>query len=373
MTTQLPAYTDGYIINHVAEFVYFSQAELKALYAFDKPGYIDSVSRFCQMLISIQSIAFPRGVMPLEAAHYLRDELSTGGKTKFVSSMDWKPFEQHRPAAYKWLQKHWEKISSQIKEDKFLQGSLLGLLKRDFKTYVLSENPIWYPPHYWSSDERLTIDSELLDSFCKNIQTTFENSQQAKDRKELLKWIETLITTHYAIFEYHLKFGAVKEGCYYTPGLTRSKLDFLYKTDDPSVDYIVLPYIALSLLKRLKHRSELISKLVEWPKTDEEKWINEGFINLQIAIQTGDQIERKKLLTEVHKALESKTKNKPNMRAAFYRTSTSVESSGGTSDEISDSRTMIREAEHFAWLWSISSPSVLQGLAKEIDRLVNTS
>ena len=373
MTTQLFAYTDGYIINHVAEFVYFKQNELQALYALDNDGYIDSVSRFCQMVISAKSLGFPRGAMPLEAAHQLRDELLTAGKVVPIRSMDWNPFKQHLPAACEWLEKHWEEIHNQIEKDEYLRKSLLGLVKRDFKTYVLYKDKIWYPPHYLLPAQRHIIDEFQQKFFLKHMKTTFEKSPHVKDADELLTWIETLISTHYAIFAYHLNWGARDVGCIYNPGLTRSKLSFFHEIDDPSVDRTVLPYVALSIIKRLKHRSELIAKLIKWPETDLEKRIDEGLAELRRAMQLVDPIERKRTLTKVHESLESKLTRRPKMGLTILRAASSILSPGDAPDKVQDSYETKREAKYFAWLWDISSPSVRHELIREIDRLVGTS
>jgi len=297
---------DGALLDRVAEFTYSKKATARKLFEADPTGYTDAIAKFVQTLASSEKIVTgERNAAPFVN---LKQTLKSAGRHEYSTFFADDAVELRRKAATQWLNDNWASIINELQDpDSAVGSALLGHMRREFYLYWVKVHEDWKPIWYSPEEESLPVPTGVLKAFVRSIVELARSENFPTNEPKFEKWIQQTVTSHFRIFgEYYLFLGGGGDDDY-LPALTRSSLEFLtQKARRGKIQQLVVPFVGLAALKKVKHREGLIDSLIDWSRGEGNE-IVEGMDRLQEVFRTTkDSEKRKKLLAEVEEVLTAK-------------------------------------------------------------------
>ena len=297
---------DGALLDRVAEFTYSKKATARKLFEADPTGYTDAIAKFVQTLASSEKIVSgERNAAPFVN---LKQTLKSAGRHEYSTFFADDAVELRRKAATQWLNDNWASIINELQDpDSAVGSALLGHMRREFYLYWVKVHEDWKPIWYSPEEESLPVPTGVLKAFVRSIVELARSENFPTNEPKFEKWIQQTVTSHFRIFgEYYLFLGGGGDDDY-LPALTRSSLEFLtQKARRGKIQQLVVPFVGLAALKKVKHREGLIDSLIDWSRGEGNE-IVEGMDRLQEVFRTTkDSEKRKKLLAEVEEVLTAK-------------------------------------------------------------------
>jgi hypothetical protein len=150
------------------------------------------------------------------------------------------------------------------------------------------------------------------------------------------------------------------------PALTRSSLQVI--KPKASVREIVLPFVALEAIKKVKQRRDLIPRVTEWTEGPGRPVV-EGFKELQSVVRsTRDPEQEKRTLHTVERALSAMVPPQFYIALSLLKLGTTLEH-GGVDVAAAENIVRLARSSSYRWLWSIRTPELKEEWRKKIREL----
>ena len=360
---------DGSLIDRVAEFVYMEKDRIQELYYYDSEGYKNAIAKFVQALASGIKIVGAEHPAFTTVTNNLKEKLKNYDKLEYSEFFSQSKKESHRRVARNWLSDNWNKICSELNDpESNFYGAMIGHLKREFFYYWIKLDENWTASWYLQDEEIMKL-PEKIRKRIENELGDLNKKYNCNISEEKLKyWIEQTISTHFFIFARYLLFL----GPEYMPASTRDSLQFLKQSDkNSSVKEMILPYIGLRALKKVKKRSDLIESVIDW-SIGEGKDVARNLYDLQVDFRKADNNQQKqeKILSNIEHLIESEQTRPFMVTISYLRIITSAFRKKIDSEAI-DNLIHISTSKSYRWLWDFRDPNLNYELRIRIGNLIN--
>jgi hypothetical protein len=369
MALSLKIVPDGATVDRWAEFVFDSPEELQVLFSGDQEGYIDAVGQLVQTIAIGGEVVGNERSGRTDVAPGLRKTLLENGR--FIRAELFKDDQREARLAFahRKLDEFWESICHELSDfDSEVSNAFLGHMRREFHYSWRTKREnwgAWYSPDEHSKELPVQVKDRILNEI-----TSLAGQSGITDepRDVFGNWIELSATTHYRIFMEYLYFMGSGTELDYMPALTRSALQFIKKIPDSTVTSLVLPFVALGAIKKVKRRKDLIPRVADW-STGPGRAVAEGITELQnILRSTHDSGRKKQLLSSVEKTLSSPFPRPFYIVADLLRLGSAAKKGDVDTATIEDLRKLAC-SETYRWLWSVRSPELKEEWRAKIREL----
>lgn len=361
--TTIPQQTDGMVVHHVAEFMYYPHDRLQKFYVQDQIGYIDSIYKMIQLLTTSEKIALP-GIVKKEEADRLKEELSKVVKLDESSSTLTGPEYSSavRSEALAWVKTNWDAINSDIEADVLLFKAILGHVRREFtQCFLLPEEDRLNMTHYLSSGESLEICAGIRNEMLYAARSVSGYKSAKMTGEDLGDWLKRNITTHYV----HYGEYAILSPCHYTPAITRSHLTVQPLKEEPTFK-LITRCIAIDILKKVKNRTDIVNCAMDWIETSEGKKVIEGFHNLELEYVYALKSEKKKIKEDIEQILGA-----PAGRGLQLTLGLASAGSEIARGKVPVMNGVFKDPKHLRWLYSIRNTDAYHELFDLVKGLVD--
>ena len=352
--------TDGTIFDRVGEFVFGQGGRINVLFFNDKPGYADAVFKFVQALASSKKLLGGTRVPLTDESAKLKDELIE------MDGLEYSDFfaEEHRTifkaSALRWLEENWPKIIEELSNSSSTASiAILGQLRREFYYRWVIQHPNWNPHRYVFKEDSIRLPPLILHRLVDDLKILCGGFRIAANEEELKVWADQTVVSHYRIFgEYLLHLDEE-----YLPALTRTSLGFL-EAPQGEVERVVMPFVGLAALKKVKDRQNLVREVMEWREGEGRKVVD-GIDHFQQVLRTiPDKNARRKELAQIGELLQSELGMPFRILFPFLRIGRQ-DFSGA--DEAAQ---MVRKTLAYRWIWQIRNPRLHQEWLSRLDELL---
>lgn len=355
-------FADGIVVDHVADFAYLPQRNLRQLYRMDPLGHVDAVARFVQLVATSPTILFGRDIKKSETAR-LREALRAGGKVDDQTpAFSTENRALRRLQALPALKQHWPQIQTALTSDSRAQEAIRGHVLREFH-YVFLASPTRRSSmdHYVSTQDAYQIPEPLRSSLVTALDQLRTKAGHSRD--EVARWLDRTVTTQYRVFFEHCQYSMFD----YCPAVTRSHLFSILPTPESGSGlHSVTRCIAGKVLANLKQRADLIPVTLEWCNTTLGQRVLKGFNALRAEYQTSTEREKQELLSEVDGILKSQV----GWLLGFGLGTLGIVSSIATGKEPEPKTRALRTPLRYWWLWELRDLKARQRVERRIEGLV---
>lgn len=362
---------DGVLLDHAAEFAYMSNKRIRTLFECDTPGYLDAVAKLVQTLATSEKILVTTRPSKTEATETLRAGLEQAGCLEYSEFFDDETKEMRLSASRNWLSENWTSICSELNNpESRAEAAMIGHLQREFYYFWCRWDSRW--DAHWYSPEQEVLDAPegVVNRLLRPVTELARRHDVQADEETLKKWVNRNLTTHFRIFaEYWLHLGR-KTGDEYMPALTRSSLGFIrHQPRHSEIESVVMPFVGLAALKKVKHRHDMIERVIEWNQT-EGKEIIEGLQHLQSIVRnTKSEDEKKKLISEVQDILNSKLSRGFRITVNLVKLFAST-AKLGTDVKAAETVVDLSFSKSYRWLWQIRDPELHWKWKRKLKKLL---
>jgi hypothetical protein len=358
---------DGVLIDHVAEFAFEKKERARTLFFSDPQGYTDAVAKLVQTLACAEKILGASRPGVTTVTNVLKERLVAAGRLEYSEFFSEEERTACRENANAWLSANWYAIRRELEDpESEAESAMSGHLQREFYYYWLHQDPSFTAAWYTPEEARLTLPEGVLSRLVRPISALVVEHRVAVTDEQLRRWVEQNVTTHYRIFwEYWLHLG-FKSGDEYMPAFTRSSLRFLRDpTRHSSAARLVMPFIGLAAVKKVKERGDLVERVVEWGERD-GRGIMAGLRQLQDVVRgTQDEQERERLLGEVEGVLRSTLS-----KASWIGLNLIKIGSASVRGDTVDDTALSLSSRSYRWLWQIREPELTAQWRQRLEELV---
>jgi hypothetical protein len=361
---------DGAIFDRVAEFAFEKDTDrFRTLFAADPNGYIDALAKLVQTLASSERLVGGSQPGVTSPAIMLKQRLAAAGRLEFSEFFDPAPTakEERLAAARSWLLGFWDSICEELENpDSEALTAMIGHLNREAYYFWVRRDPNWLTRLVLPDDEVMRLRPCTLKTLGRSVETFLARHGVSAGGAEVERWVEVNVTLHFRTFaEYWRFFG--KTGDEYVPARTRSSLGFLLGMPSrrSSIVRVVMPFIGLDAVRRVRNRGELVERVLEWADSEGREAV-EGLRTLQaLARAAGDERERQRRLEDVRRDVEAILKL-PLSRERLIELNLAK-------PEIPDAITWSRlsESNSYRWLWRFREPDLDWVWRKKITELLS--
>jgi hypothetical protein len=358
VTSSMRVVPDGLLMDHVAEFAYEPEERIQTLFLRDEEGYIDAVAKLIQTMATGGSIGASQRKGAIHSTDRLKEALAQSGRLTLVNYFDPRHKEQRLANASAELKLSWDKICGEL-EDFTSEASVafLGHIRREFHYIWLREDPQFTGDWYSKPEEALLLTDGVRQRTLREISSLAKHYKVSESDSMFDAWINECATSHYRIFFEYLLYLGSETGEEYMPALTRSSLRFLPQRSDALAKQIVLPFVALEAVQKVKKRCDLVPCVVEWAQGPGRKVV-EGFQELQSILRsTRDPQQEQQILSNVESILSSEWSREFTIALDLLRMGASAWHGQAELDAAKDALKLSRSTS-YRWLWSIRSPDV---------------
>jgi hypothetical protein len=369
-TSILRVVPDGVLIDHVAEFVHEPTDRVQALFSYDEEGYIDAVWKLVQtisvgghIVVSEQS-GKSKSTDSIKNSDKLKNDLANYGRLDFAKLFREDQRSQRLTDANEKLNQYWDAICSELDDPTSeVSNAFLGQMLREFHYFGL-QTPEWYS----RDDESKILPPRIKKRISCELMVLATQHGIEQPEGMFWNWIEQNATTHYRIFLEYLLFLGVGAGEEYLPALTRSSLRFITQLPKASVREVVLPFVALEAIKKVKQRRDLIPRVTEWTE-GAGRPVVEGFKELQSVVRSTRAAEReKRILRSVEHALSSAFPPQFHIALNLLKFGSTAEK-GEVDVAAAENIARLAWSSSYRWLWSIRSAELKEQWRKKIREL----
>jgi hypothetical protein len=368
---------DGIIFDHVGEFAYLNDENIRVLYGCDPLGYRDAIMKVVQTLACSEKLL--SGVRPpaTEPTGILKERLMKAGRLEQADFFGGLPRESWEDAGNKWMSVNWNTICRELDDpNSAAETSMSGHLQREFYYFWLRLDPNWDASWFSPENESLELPMGLLERLLQPVsELAHKHNVRDKDGTRvtddtLRRWICQNLTTHFRVFGEYWKCLGRDSRDEYMPALTRSCLKLVEEQArrHSDIETIVMPYVGLEALKNVSARGDLVERVVEWSES-EGAGIVEGLQQLQWAVRTSKPDEQKRILAEVEAILKAKWTRRFHILLNLAKV---VIGAARQSVEIDAAKTVVElsTGRSYRWLWQIRDPELRWNWQQRIDELV---
>ena len=361
---------DGVLLDHAAEFAYEPTARIQSLFLHDEEGYIDSVAQLVQTISIGGSIVSSKQKGATQSTDRLKDDLSRNGRLIVVDFFDETERVHRFFEANLWLDAHWEKICGEL-DNLRSEASIafLGFMRREFHYTWLREDPQWSAQWYSRPEESKVLPSGVKRHILNEILALASQYGINEPEGMFGNWIDQCATTHFRIFGEYLLFLSASTGYEYMPTLTRSSLRCLRHESEASITDTVFPFIALEAVKKVKHREDLVPRVIEWTEGPGRKTVD-GLSELESIVRADRSPERERsVMRDIESILTSEWPREFVILLNLYNLAKAA--AGAKLDvEAAKNIAKLAQSNSYRWLWSIRAPEAEAHWRKKVRELV---
>lgn len=354
---------DGVVIDMFGEFLFERPERLRNLYDSNPIGYVDAVKKIVQTLGSAETILGADELGAAETTLRVKEILRSARRIENAEFFTPEARKNNDIPAMAWLRENWDLILAELdKDDSMPEQALSGHVNREFYLYWLKIRGDW-GKWYLPIESCLPLPEKNMSRLLRSVNRLVIDSGRDDITEDALRsWIGQVISTHYKNFaEYWLFLG--KKGDEYMPALTRSSLRFLqegYWGKNPSlhgsVERLVMPFIGLEALEKVKERNQILDRVLEW-STGKGKDIVDGLRQLQMIVRgVKDENEKKELLADIGQSLNSKLSRRFQIILSLIKLASSTVKGEPDIKAAAEAAIKLGLSKSYRWLWKIREP-----------------
>lgn len=276
---------DGALFDRFGEFAYGDKQWVKDLFEHD-PGYAKAVADIVQTLAVSAKVVIGNIEEKPRTTGTLAQKIQEVGRLRKSELFPGAQQEKRKAAGHEWVAEKWNEICTDLKNRRVVREAIAGHLRREFHYAWLKKDTNWTGSWLSPEAKSLQLPAGVLKQFVAMTATLAKEHNFEMSEDQIRVWISQNVTSHYRIFgEYFLLLGDDTEH-EYLPAHTRSCLGFLNRNStEHELDRVVMPFIGLAALKKVKHRADLVGRVVEWGEK-EGKEIVDGFKEMRMVYDT---------------------------------------------------------------------------------------
>jgi len=355
-------FTDGIVIDHVAEFAYLPASHLQELYRLDPIGYIDAIARFVQLVATSPALLFAKHITKPETAQ-LRESLRIAGKVDDRSqAFSEEDRAERRRKALPLLRQHWKQIEKILRKSSRMQEAIRGHVQREFRNcYLADPKKRQSMDHYVAVDEARRLPEPLRSSLLTALEPL--RIQTNMDGSEVEKWLDRTVTTQYRVFFEHCLYTMFD----YCPAITRSDLAFVLPRAEAQgrLDTITR-CIAARILPDVKRREELIPRTLDWCTTRTGERVLNGFSQLRTDYERSTEREKQECIGEINGILKSEV----GFILGFALGTLGILTAIASGKEPDPKARALTSPKRLWWLWELRSKDAKTFIEQHIKNLV---
>lgn len=360
---------DGALLERVAEFTFEDKDRAQMLYQRDRDGYADAIAKLVQTLATSAKIAGAKRPANTISSGKLKDQLLIAGRLEYLPFFSDEHRKKLEEPANQWLIDNWDKICSELDDSNSLaESAMIGHLGREFHLFFLREDSRWSSANY-STSKIFELPTGVLMRLTRPIKELGKKYEVRFEEEQLASWVSQVVTSHFRIFAEYWQYLGQESGDEYMPAFTRSSLRFLSKDSRyGQIERLVMPFVALAAIKKVKNRGDLVERVVEWCDKD-GKSIVSGLHDLQTAFRREGEVDQKQRADATQAILKSKhsrgfeiTLNLLKLGMSVLKTDVDTESAKNVAD--------FGVSKSYRWLWQIRDQDVFTHWRDELERLL---
>ncbi len=361
---------DGALLERVAEFTFEDKDRVQKLYQRDRDGYANAIAKLVQTLATSAKIVGKDGPANTVSSGKLKKRLLTAGRLEYLPFFDDERRKKLEEPANEWLIENWDKICSElIDPNSQAESAMIGHLGREFHLFFLQEDSQWSSANY-STSKIFELPKGVLRSLVRPIKELGKEYGVPFKKGQLASWVSQVVTSHFRIFAEYWQYLGNESGDEYMPAFTRSSLRFLSKDSRyGQIETLVMPFVALAAIKKVKNRGDLVERVVEWCDKD-GKAIVSGLDDLQTAFRREGEVDQKQRADATQAVLKSKHSRAGVITLNLLKLGLSI-SKKYIDFEAAKNVADFGVSKSYRWLWQIRDPDVHTHWREELKRLLD--